>query len=155
MKQTPYATSQTGDPIVWFYVWAISSAYDEVALTKEEEKVSRKNNTLPRKNHPSTTKNQNYPEYSLPELLTVQRSILPYIAQTDTWYWQIRKVRRDLNIQQEETIWVQKRNNRWLCLPSKANTYLRQGKQVKININNITLSYAKKRTMSEEIRNRI
>jgi hypothetical protein len=52
-------------------------------------------------------------------------------------------------------ILVQKRNNRWLCLPSKANTYLRQGKQVKININNITLSYAKKKTKSEEIRNRI
>jgi hypothetical protein len=25
-------------------------------------------------------------------------------------------------------ILVQKRNNRWLCLPSKANTYLRQKK---------------------------
>jgi hypothetical protein len=53
--------------------------YDEVALTKEKEST-RKINSVPTKNHPSTTKNLNHPEYSLLELLTVQRSILPYIS---------------------------------------------------------------------------
>jgi hypothetical protein len=52
--------------------------YDEVALTKEEKKVPKKINTMPRRNHPYTTENLNHPEYSLLELLTVQRSILPY-----------------------------------------------------------------------------
>jgi hypothetical protein len=46
--------------------------YDEVALTEEEEKVPEKINTMPRRNHPSTTKNKNHSEYPLPNLLTVQ-----------------------------------------------------------------------------------
>jgi hypothetical protein len=41
-------------------------------------------------------------------------------------------VHRDLNIQQEEKILVQKRNNRWLCLPSKARIHVRQKEQIKV-----------------------
>ena len=36
-------------------------------------------------------------------------------------------------------ILVQKRNNRWLCLPSKANIYLRQGERVKVNNNKMAV----------------
>ena len=39
---TPYATSQTSDHNRRFYVWATSSTYDEVALTKEEKKKELK-----------------------------------------------------------------------------------------------------------------
>jgi len=48
-------------------------------------------------------------------------------------------VHRDLNIQQEEKILVQKRNNRWLCLPSKASIQVRQEEQVKVNNNKIAV----------------
>ena len=54
---TPYATSQTSDHNRRFYVGATSSTYDEIALTKEEKKIPKGINTVPRKNHPSTTKN--------------------------------------------------------------------------------------------------
>ncbi len=64
--------------IIVDFMYELYHLYDEVALTKEEEKVPKKINTTPRRSHPSTTKNLNHPEYSLLELLTVQRSILPY-----------------------------------------------------------------------------
>jgi hypothetical protein len=53
-------------------------------------------------------------------------------------------VHRDLNTQQEGKILVQKRNNRWLCLPSKASIQIRQEKQIKTNSNKVTPSYPKK-----------
>ncbi len=62
--------------IIVDFMYELYHLYDEVALTKE--KAPKKINTMPRRNHPSTTKNLKHPEYSLPELLTVQRSILPY-----------------------------------------------------------------------------
>jgi hypothetical protein len=54
-------------------------------------------------------------------------------------------VHRDLNIQQEGKIIVQKRNNRWLCLPSKASIQVRQEEQVKVNNNKIALYSAQQK----------
>jgi hypothetical protein len=48
-------------------------------------------------------------------------------------------VHRDLNIQQEGKIIIQKRNNRWLCLPGKASIQVRQEEQDKVNNNKIAV----------------
>jgi hypothetical protein len=48
-------------------------------------------------------------------------------------------VHRDLNIQQEGKIIIQKRINRWLCLPSKTNVQVRQEERVKMYNNKIAL----------------
>jgi hypothetical protein len=104
-----------------FYVWAISSAYDEVALTKEKEKVPRKINTVPRRNHPFITKNWNHPEYSLLNFSPVQRTYCPTTGQTETIHQQIRNVQTDLNILQEGQILVRKCLTRCLCSPNIIN----------------------------------
>ncbi len=130
--------------IIVDFMYELYHLYDEVALTKEEEKVPKKINTMPRKNHPSTTKNLNPPKYSLPELLTVQQSILPYNSPDWNGILSDKKSAQGFKYPAGGKILVQKGNNRWLRLPSKANIYPRQGKQVKINTKNITLSYAKK-----------
>jgi hypothetical protein len=59
-------------------------------------------------------------------------------------------VHRDLHTQQEKKILVQKRNNRWLCLPSKASIQVRQEKQIKTNSNKVTPSYPKKKNNVRE-----
>jgi len=122
---------------------------------QRERKVPWKSNTVPKRNHPFITKNWNQPEHSLLNFSPVQRTYCPTTAQTETIHQQIRNVQTDLNTLQEEQILVRKCHARCLCSPNIINIKLRQEKQVKINSNNITLSSAKKRTMSKEIQNRI
>jgi hypothetical protein len=76
---------------------------------------------MPRRNHPSTTKNLNHPKYSLPELLTVQRSILPYSSpdrnkiladKESTQEFKYPAGRENINSKTQQQV---------ACLPSKAN----------------------------------
>ena len=75
---TPYATSQTSDHNRRFYVQATSSTYDEVALTKEEKKIPKGINTVPRKEPPIHNQELKPPRIFSAELLPVQQGTLPY-----------------------------------------------------------------------------
>ena len=123
---TPYATSQTSDHNRRFYVWATSSTYDEVALTKEEKKKPKELIQYQEKKPPIHNQELKPPRIFSAELLPVQQGTLPYSS--PDW----NKILADKESAQGFQILVQKHNNRWLCLPSKASIRVRQEEQIKV-----------------------
>jgi hypothetical protein len=123
--------------IIVDFMYELYHLYDEVALTKEEGKC-RSKLCDDKKKPPIHSQKLNHPEYSLLELLTVQRSLLPYSS--PDW----NKILADKGSAQgfkypAERENISSKTQQQVALLAKQSKYIRRRERVKVKNNTMAV----------------